>query len=117
MNKYSSKQSGTLFDTAVAHKKNIHDNSRQSYKENEKSGRGETYRQKIIELLTETGEELTDRQIMNVLNVTDVNNIRPEITRLKQKGVLRESGKVKCLITGKTVRTVCIQASFCESLF
>lgn len=86
--------------------KNIHDNSRKSYRENESSGKGETYRQKIIELLTETGEEMTDRQIIDTLGVTDVNNIRPEITRLKQKGVLKETGKVKCPVTGKTVRTV-----------
>jgi predicted HTH transcriptional regulator len=88
--------------------KDIHEHSRLSYRENESSGKGETYRQRIVQLLTETGESMTDRQIIEALNVTDVNNIRPEITRLKQKGVLRESGKVKCPVTGKTVRTVCI---------
>lgn len=98
--------------------KDIHDNSRQSYKENEESGRGETYRQKIVALLSSTARPMTDRQIIDTLMVKDVNNIRPEITRLKQKGELRETGKVKCPITGKTVRTVCIKKNrFIETLF
>jgi hypothetical protein len=89
-------------------RKKIHKHSRKSYRENESSGKGETYRRQIIDLLTETGESMTDRKIMDTLEVTDVNNIRPEITRLKQKGIIRESGKVKCPVTKKTVRTVCI---------
>lgn len=99
--------------------KNIHDNSRRSHNEHESSGKGETYRKRIIVLLTEIGVPMTDRQIINILNVMDVNNIRPEITRLKQKGILQESGKVKCPITRKTVRTVCIaqKGPFKETLF
>jgi|TARA_Y100000034_G_C6627749_1_gene273895 predicted HTH transcriptional regulator len=97
--------------------KDIHDNSRRSFSENEQSGKGETFRQKIVNLLAATGESMTDRQILNTLEVTDVNNIRPEITRLKQKGVLKETGKTKCPVTGKTVRTVSIQKEFSETLF
>lgn len=97
--------------------KDIHDNSRKSHEEHESTGKGETYRQMIVALLTRTGEDMTDRQILTTLNVTDVNNIRPEITRLKQRGVLKESGKIKCPVTGKTVRTVCIKTDFCETLF
>jgi predicted HTH transcriptional regulator len=86
--------------------KHIHENSRKSYEENERSGRGRTYRQKILELLTYTNESMTDRAIIDTLGVEDVNNIRPEITRLKQEGYLVEDGKTKCPHTGKTVRTV-----------
>lgn len=97
--------------------KDIHENSTRSYKENEETGKGETFRRKIVNLLTATGGSMTDRQILNTLDVSDVNNIRPEITRLKQAGVLKETGKIKCPITGKTVRTVSIQKEFNGSLF
>ena len=93
-----------LFEKA----KDIHDNSRKSHHEHEDSGRGETYREQIVALLAETACPMTDRQILDTLNVKDVNNIRPEITRLKQAGRINEVGKIKCPITGKTVRTVCI---------
>ncbi len=97
--------------------KDIHDNSRLSHAEHEAEGKGRTYRQRIVSLLEIVKQPMTDRQIINDLHVTDVNNIRPEITRLKQAGVIRESGKIKCPVTGKTVRTVCIQTEFCETLF
>ena len=97
--------------------KNIHNNSRLSHAEHEAEGKGRTYRQKIVNLLKIVKQPMTDRQIINDLHVTDVNNIRPEITRLKQAGVIQESGKIKCPVTGKTVRTVCIQTEFCETLF
>jgi len=96
--------------------KDIHSNSRKSYHENEDSGKGQTYRNRIQKLLEDTRECMTDRQIMDILNVVDVNNVRPEITRLKQAGVLREDGKVRCPITGKRVRTVRI-TEFAETLF
>lgn len=94
--------------------KDIHENSRLSYAENEESGKGETFRQKIVSLLKQSGVPMTDRQVFETLD-TDINNIRPEITRLKQAGVLREVGKVKCPVTKKTVRTVRIKIK--ETLF
>lgn len=98
--------------------KNIHDHSRKSHREHEGSGRGRTYREKIIDLLTEFNVPMTDRQIWVCLHVQDVNNIRPEITRLKQAGLIEEAGKILCPITGKTVRTVCIRKErFAEKLF
>ncbi len=93
----------TLFDYTA---RSIHENSRLSHKEHESSGKGETYRQRIVKLLTETGEEMTDRQIQNRLNVAEKSNIQPEVTRLRQAGILKECGKVKCPVTGKTVRLV-----------
>ena len=98
--------------------KDIHDNSRQSHYEHEGSGKGATYRQKIMDVLKGQVIAMTDRQIIDTLHVTDVNNIRPEITRLKQAGYIEEAGKVKCPVTGKTVRTVCVKkVKFVEQLF
>jgi len=91
--------------------KDVHDNSTQSHLEHERSGRGESYRQKIIDLLITTGKSMTDREIFTTLGVEDVNNIRPEITRLKQKGTLVETGSIKCPVTGKKVRLVYIKNS------
>ena len=96
--------------------KNIHDNSRESLLENENSGKGETYRRKIMALLAKIREPMTDRQVLLTLNAADVNNVRPEITRLKQAGLIEEVGKTKCPITNKTVRMVRIK-SFIETLF
>lgn len=93
----------------------IHKNSTKSYKENESSGKGETHRKNIVALLTETDEPMTDRQIQSVLGVAEKSNIQPEITRLRQKGILKECGKVKCPVTGKTVRTVRIVKDFKET--
>ena len=86
----------------------IHPNSIESHHDNQSSGKGETYRKRIVSLLIERAEPMTDRAIIEALHVTDVNNIRPEITRLKQRGLLKELGKVTCPVTKKTVRTVCI---------
>lgn len=50
--------------------------------------------------------EWTDRQMMNALGFTDMNAVRPRITSLVQKGILKEVGSVRDMVTGKTVRTV-----------
>jgi hypothetical protein len=49
---------------------------------------------------------LTDRQIMLVLEYDEMNCVRPRITELKKKGLVREVGKTKCPRTGKSVRLV-----------
>jgi predicted HTH transcriptional regulator len=87
----------------------VHENSTLAHHEHESSGRGATYREKIVALLTRNGLKMTDRQIIETLQVTDVNNVRPEITRLKQAGVLEEVGKIKCPVTGHAVRQVRIK--------
>ena len=83
--------------------KDIHENSRESFKEYRKA-KGFSYRSRIWNLYHAAGRPLTDREIMQSLLETDPNNIRPEITRLKQDGLLVEVGKNKCPVTGKTVR-------------
>ena len=84
----------------------IHINSVISHHEHEDSGKGASYRKKIIALLKESSVPMTDRQIQDCLNVEEKSNIQPEVTRLKQSGVLEECGRIKCPVTGKTVRVV-----------
>lgn len=84
--------------------KDIHENSTKSYQEQKASGRSENFRFKIFNLLLRHKEGLTDRQLMDALCETDVNNIRPEITRLTQDGLVVPVGKTRCQKTGKTVR-------------
>ena len=86
--------------------KDIHEHSHQSHEEHESSGKGATFRQKIMNLLNSTDQYMTDREILDSLGVSDVNNIRPEITRLKQQGRIVEVGKIHCRTTGKLVRRV-----------
>lgn len=53
-----------------------------------------------------TGGALTDRQIQRKLGFAEKNHVSPNITRLVQRNVLQESGKVRCDVTGKLVRTL-----------
>jgi len=46
----------------------------------------------------------TDREVAEALGFTDMNSVRPFITRLKKDGVVREVGNVRCPVTGRTVR-------------
>ena len=45
--------------------KNIHNNSRRSFRDNEASGRGESYRNQIRETLRRSRRPMTDREIMD----------------------------------------------------
>lgn len=81
----------------------VHDHSTQAYAEQQETGRLRHYRKAIFDLFA-AGKRFTDREIMVALNEPDANNISPEITRLKQDGLLREAGKVRCKWTQKTVR-------------
>lgn len=51
---------------------------------------------------------ITDREIMRLLGFTDCNSVRPRITSLIQKGILREVGNTKDSVSGKTVRVVAL---------
>ena len=82
----------------------LHQNSIDSYREEKELGNPKIFRIKILELLKTEGRPMTDREIFTALNETDVNNIRPEITRLIQRGNILEIDRVKCGVTRKTVR-------------
>ena len=47
-----------------------------------------------------------DREVMRMLDFTDMNKVRPRITELVDAGVLREVGTVKDETTGRHVRLV-----------
>jgi hypothetical protein len=82
----------------------VHDNSTTSYDEHKGSGKAEIFRIKIYNLIVASSRGITDRQLLEALDESDVNNVRPEITRLKQDGLIEEIGKVQCERTGKAVR-------------
>lgn len=86
----------------------LHENSTKSYEEHKASGKRESYRFRAFQIIQELGLlGITDRQVMQTLGENDPNNVRPEITRLKEDGIVCETGKTKCKTTGKTVRLVC----------
>lgn len=82
----------------------LHENSVLSYQEQTERGRVKHYRETIYSILMKAQKPLTDREIMDILNEKDVNNVRPEITRLKQAGLIKEVDKTVCTFTGKKVR-------------
>jgi hypothetical protein len=82
--------------------KAIHQNSTRSLNEERASGSSEGFRFAIWKLLCE--KAMTDRELMLELGTSDPNNIRPEVTRLKQDGLVLECGKRICAVTKKQVR-------------
>lgn len=51
------------------------------------------------------GEDMTDREIADALGFQDPNAVRPRRKELVDMGLLSESDKRVCAITGKTVLT------------
>jgi len=47
---------------------------------------------------------LTDREILTKYGGREMNEVRPRITELIKKGLVKEAGDSKCQITGRTVR-------------
>jgi hypothetical protein len=82
----------------------IHPNSTASYQDHKETGKAEVWRKRVFDAYAYSDKPRTDRAVIISLGADDFNLIRPEITRLVQDGILREVGKVKCVITGKTVR-------------
>jgi len=88
--------------------KNIHENSTLSYKEHQEEGKQESWRRKVWDVFNEWGVPLCDSEVHEALGFPDINDIRPEITRMKQEGLLVEGKeKVKSPYTNKRVR-VCV---------
>lgn len=80
----------------------IHENSREAYATLELSDRS----RKILEVYKASAVALTDREVAERLGFSDMNSVRPFITRLIDEQLLAETGKTKCATTGKTVRLV-----------
>ncbi len=94
----------------------IHENSRESYQDEKLRGNPDIFKQRIYNLLIKESRPLTDREIFTILNESDVNNIRPEITRMIQVGKLFEVDRVRCKTTGKKVRRTSFKKNH-EELF
>ena len=84
----------------------IHQNSIESYW----SGLIEEFpeRTKSILIALQHLGQATDRQIMEALDLTDPNGVRPRITEAIRDGLLVECGTVRDLVTDRHVRLVCI---------
>jgi len=67
----------------------------------------EKRRRAILDVYEKEGRPLTDREVCCKLCFTDMNMVRPRITELIYKGLLRECAeRVKDFLTEKMVRTV-----------
>ena len=85
----------------------IHENSRSAYEEikPELSGR----RKEIYLTMLKHGTRLTDREIKDMMGLSDMNAVRPRITEMIKSGHVEEVESVKCPVTNKTVRKVRIK--------
>jgi hypothetical protein len=64
-----------------------------------------TPREERILRVMENGAPMTDREICVALKQHDLNYVRPFITRMLERGIIRQHADRRCLVTGKTVRT------------
>ncbi len=83
---------------------NDRDNSTESFDVHKESGGSGHYRRRIYEVLLVAGRPLSDRELMEVLGVTDPNYIRPEVTRLRDDGIIAGKGNKTCQFTNRKVR-------------
>lgn len=58
----------------------------------------------IISAYGEIVRPATDREIMKRLGFTETNAVRPRITEMLDRGILRQVDQVYCKVTGKLVR-------------
>jgi len=63
---------------------------------------------KVLDWLDQHGPA-TDRQIVTGLGFTDMNAIRPRVTELIGRGLVREVGNRRDEVTGVTVRIVDVE--------
>lgn len=88
--------------------KRIHANSVKAL--NEERVRLNVRSKLILRYVAQEGYKLTARDIMCGLGFVDPNQVRPRITELVGKGLLKEVDKVKDNITHKTVSTFMVTA-------
>ena len=62
----------------------------------------------VLSVYKSKGVPLTDREVMEALEMHDPNMVRPRITRLITKGILKETGSRYCQTTNRLVRTATI---------
>jgi hypothetical protein len=72
--------------------------------------------QVVFGVYLEKRESMTDREVMQALGAHDPNLVRPRITGLIEKGILKETGKRICEATNRAVRVVCIDPVHLNSM-
>ena len=82
----------------------MHENSLSAYRE--EVAKLERRERMIYDHLLTSDLKLTDREIMSDLSFSEPNSVRPRITALIAKGLVREVGTTRCTVTGKRVRAV-----------
>lgn len=63
---------------------------------------------KIVAAFSKVGVPATDRQIAYSMGFHELNAVRPRITELLDKGILKQVDQIRCRITGKLVRACTI---------
>jgi len=82
----------------------MHDNSMASFATLDLTDR----QRAVFDVYRGSTVALTDREVATALRFQDMNAVRPIITHLRDEGLLTEAGKIKCPVTGKTVRLVTV---------
>jgi len=83
----------------------IHAHSLQAYTQERDSGQFSKREHMILHAM-HTGDSMTDRQLMHILQFPEPGCIRPRVNRLLELGVIEECGETKCIWTRKTVRLI-----------
>jgi hypothetical protein len=80
----------------------MHENSTTCFKEtiSERSKR----RGEILDAFKKADRPLSDREILQMIGRSDMNSVRPRITELVHEEMLIETGKIRDILTKKTVR-------------
>ena len=85
-------------------KTNVHQNSLDAYRE----GRAHLSKRAhlILDFLRGTEHPVTDRQVQHSLKFDERGQVQPRISELVAFGLVEEVDKIKCTVTGKSVRRV-----------
>lgn len=84
----------------------MHPHSVQAYREERPAL--QTREREVLEVVRAFGP-LTDREVMECCGYQEPNAVRPRITSLIDAGELIEVDRVRCAVTGKTVRRVAVR--------
>ena len=63
----------------------------------------------IIQWMCNHPGDHTIREVKDGLGFSDMNSVRPRVTELVKKGVIVESGDVRCELTGKRVVKIALR--------
>lgn len=84
----------------------MHDNSLEAYESIRATLKGRQL--EIWQILWKT-PHMTDREILMAIGGTEMNQVRPRITELLKKDLIRETGSRICFHTGKKCRTLALK--------